>query len=160
MGVPTGQVAFTDRSGHKKNTAAFQDELNTYFVDCKFTKGWPEFGVAGNYRPLIAPFRFHFVSMDPVVIVGVAKEDPTDTNPDYLYTGQHTFIGTNYINDAFQAGTTFPYRPGAKVVWFSPAVDHDLHDIDLASRTARIALAGSEFLTISVDGSQLVTSRQ
>jgi len=158
---PQGEVAYASKTGGKKVELSFWQELDKYFGRCTFINQWPESnGAVDGVRQHLSPFDLCLVSMNPTVIVGVERQDPKASSLDSPATKKYVFLGSTFLVDFIEARTTLPYHPGAKVVWFSPDVDYDLHQFDLGAGTASFTIRKKEQITVTVDGSQLATSRK
>ena len=155
------QVGYSGKSGVKKSAASFRKELDEYFRNCTFIKQWPQDINAGPPWPRFSPFQLYFVSMDPTVVVGVEKPDPKMFQVVLPPMQEKVYgIDSTYLVDFIEARTTLPYHSGAKIVWFSPAVDHDLHQIDFTSRVASFTVGENEQIIVTADGAELRTSRK
>jgi hypothetical protein len=66
-------------------------------------------------------------------------------------------VGSAFLVDSIKVQTTLPYHSGAEVVWFSPAVDFNLHQILVRNGIA--TLGTKDQIIVKLDGEQLITSR-
>jgi hypothetical protein len=153
-------VAYANASGSKKSQRSFSQELNDYFRRAKFIKEWPEGGTVGTVRQHFSPLDLCLVSMDPTAIIGVQRKDPNVSSLHSPATKKYVFIGSPYLDHFIEVRTTLPYHSGARVVWFSPAVDDDLHDLDLRGGEGSFAIGKQARISVAVDGEQLTTSRK
>jgi hypothetical protein len=71
----------------------------------------------------------------------------------------YVFIGSKFLFYFIEVRTDLPYQNGARVVWFSPAKDYDLHQIDLGSGAVSFAIDKTAQITVAVDGAQPITTR-
>jgi hypothetical protein len=158
-----GQGAFDGKWGGKKNYDSIRRELDSYFWHCPFIEQWPVHGsVSGGYLVSIAqhvpPFDLCLVSINPTVIIGSERKD---SKVRALWPeGRAPYIGSSFIFGAIAVHTNVPYHPGAKVFWFSPAVDHDLHEFDLSSGSASFPISKRQQIAVVVEGLELKTSRK
>jgi hypothetical protein len=159
-GPQHGEVAYEDTSGVKRSEHSFRHELNDYFIQCAFIKKWPEGGTVGSTRQHHAPFDLCLVSMEPTVIVGVERRDPGVSSLDRPDITKYVWLGTPHLVNPIEVRTTLPYHKGARVVWFSPAEDHELHRLDLEPGKASFAIGKIVQISVAVDGARLVTSRK
>jgi hypothetical protein len=159
-GPRQGEVAYADASGSKKSQRSFSQELNDYFRRAKFIKEWREGGTVGSVRQHFSPFDLCLVSMDPTVIIGVQRKDPNVSSLDSPATKKYVFVRSPYLDHFIEVRTTLPYHSGAKVVWFSPAVDDDLHDLDLKEGKGSFTIDQQTQISVAADGAQLTTSRK
>ncbi len=163
LGAPNPQeeVAYACKSGGKKVNVSSWRELDSYFGKCTFIKQWPESnGTVNGVRQHLSPFDLCLVAMNPTVIVGAARQDTRVSSLDSPATKKYVFIGSTFLDGFIEVRTILPYHPGAKVVWFSPAVDYDLHQIDLGAGTASFTISKNEQITVTVEGAQLSTLRK
>jgi len=160
MPNPQGQVAFVGKSGIKKMGVSFWHELDQYFGRCKFIDQWPTHGTVNSIPSHEVPFDLCLVSMTPTVIVGVERQDPKVSSFWPLDKSRERFVGSTFLIDPIAVRTTIPYYPGARIIWFSPAVDYNLHEIDLKPGTASFMISKGEQIFLSVDGAQLKTVRK
>jgi hypothetical protein len=166
--------AYESKSGFKHDSGEFARELNEYFSKCTFINQWHKRGTIGstngtstpNYE---SPFDLYLVSMNPTVVVGVDKrariaavdkKARSDNPTDSLSTPKVGFVWSTYVCGPIDVATVLQYHPGAKVVWLSPAVDNDLHQVDVTSGTASFPIGNNEQITLSVDDTKLVTARK
>ena len=166
--------AYESKRGFKQDSGGFVRELNEYFSKCTFIKQWHKWGTIGgpngtstpNYE---SPFDLYLVSMNPTVVVGVdkkarvvgvGKKARSDNPTDSLSTPKVGFVWSRYVCGPIAVATVLQYRPRAKVVWLSPAVDYDLHQVDLTSGTASFPIGDNEQITVAVEGEKLATSRK
>jgi hypothetical protein len=157
---PQGEVAYEDKSGTKRNSVAFWQELDKYFSRCTFINQWSEHGTVDSVGNHNSPFDLYLVSMNPTVVVGVEKKDHNVSSMDSPYIKKYVFVGSTYLLDPVEVITTLPYHSGAKVVWFSPAVDYDLHQIDLGTGAASFLIDKKEQINVVLDEAQLTTLRK
>jgi hypothetical protein len=157
---PQGQMALAGKSGVKTRADSFYHELDAYFGECTFINQWPTHGTTDSIPSHEVPFDMCLVSMDPTVIVGAERQDPKVSSFWPMNKSPYPFIGSSSLVDEIAVRTTVPYHLGAKVFWFSPAVDHDLHQIDLTSGAASFTITKREQIAVIVDGAQLKTSRK
>ena len=157
---PQGRMALAGKSGAKESEFSFLHELDAYFGRCTFINQWPAHGTTDSYPTHQSPFDLCMVSMNPTVIMGIERQNPNVSSLGSADTWGPAFIGSSYLLEPIVIRTELPYHSGAKVVWFSPAVDYDLHQLDLASGTASFAIGKGEQIVVVVDGAQLTTSRK
>ena len=160
MPNPQGEMAFAGKSGVMTRDVSFWHELDEYFSKCRFIDQWPTHGTVNSISSHEPPFDLCLVSMNPTVIVGAERQNPKMSSFWALDKSEFAFIGSSFLIDPIAVRTTIPYHPGAKVIWFSPAVDYDLHQLDLSSATASFAIGKNEQIVVVVDGPQLTTSRK
>ena len=160
MPNPQGEMALVGKSGAKQSSISFWHELDEYFSKCSFIDQWPTHGTVGSIPSHRTPFDMCLVSMNPTVIVGVERQNPKVSAFWPLATSEYAFIGSTYLVDAIAVGTTLPYHPGAKVIWFSPAIDNNLHEIDVVSGTASLTIGKGGRISVAVDGAKLTTLRR
>jgi len=165
--TPEGQGAFDGKWGFKKNYDSIRRELDSYFWDCPFIEQWPVHGsVSAGYLVSIAqhvsPFDLCLVSINPTVIIGSERPNPKRSSFWPVNRSQYhsCYVSSTFICDEIAVGTNVPYHPGAKVFWFSPAVDHDLHEIDLSSGSASFPISKRQQIAVVVEGLELKTSRK
>ncbi len=130
---PQEEVAYESKSGVRRNRLEIYHELDEYCSKCTFINQWPKHGSVGSVANHESPFDLYLVSMNPTVVVGVENKARKATDSPYIKGG---IVGSQYLLAPIAVRTTLLYPPDAKVVWFSPAVDHDLHQIDLTTGTA------------------------
>ena len=153
-------MALAGKWGIKRSQISFYHELDAYFGKCTFINQWPT-GMSINSIPShLSPFDLCMVSMNPTVIMGVERQNPEVSSLGPIPTWGCAFISSTYLLLPIAIRTSLPYYSGAKVVWFSPAVDHDLHQIDLSSGTASITINRHEYIVVTVDGAELTTLRK
>ena len=160
MPNPQGEMALAGKSGVKTRDVSFWHELDEYFGKCRFIDQWPTHGTVDSIPSHELPFDLCLVSMNPTVIVGAERQNPKVSSFWPLDKSEFAFIGSTFLIDPIAVRTTIPYHSGAKVIWFSPAIGYDLHQLDLASGTASFAIGKSEQIVVVVDGAQLTTSRK
>ena len=157
---PQDRMALTGKSGAKTSEFSFHHELDAYFGRCTFVNGWPAHETVDSIPSHELPFDLCLVSMNPTVIVGAERQNTKVSSFWPLDKSGFAFIGSSFLIDPIAVRTTIPYHPGAKVIWFSPAVDYDLHQLDLTSGTGSFAIGRSEQIVVLVDRAQLTTSRK
>ena len=157
---PQGRMALVGRSGVKESEFSFHHELDDYFGRCSFIKRWPSHGTTDSYPTHQSPFDLCMVSMNPTVIMGVERQNPDVSSLGPVTSWRCAFVGSSYLLDEIAIRTELPYHPGAKMVWFSPAVDFDLHQIDLTSGAACFTIGKNEQIGVVIDGAQVMTSRK
>jgi hypothetical protein len=157
---PLTEVAYADKSGRKIDLHSFRHELDEYFEKCAFIRQWPKAGTVNGVTQHQPPFDLWLVSMDPTVIVGVEKPDPKKSTLGPTDPVAYRRVSSIALLSHIIAWTTLPYHRGAEVVWFSPSKDYDLHPIDLKSESARFAIRETEWITVTVVKSELVTRRE
>jgi hypothetical protein len=169
IGLPSPQVeaAFVGRWGGKKNYLSVWRELDRYFWSCPFIRQWPTRGLIGTTDGYtIAQHDLSFdlclVSINPTVVIGSEREDPKVSSfwPLTRTSYSYSFVRSTFLFEPIAVLTTVPYHQGAKVFWFSPAVDYDLHQIDLTSGAASFKIGKREQIAVIVDGVELKTSRK
>ena len=160
MPNPQGEMALAGQSGVKTKGVSFLHELDEYFGKCKFIDQWPTHGTVNSIPQHEVPFDLCLISMNPTVIVGAERQNPKASSFWPLNKSGFAFINSTFLIDPIAVRTTIPYHLGAKVIWFSPVVDHNLHQLDLTSGTASLAIGKNELVVVEVDGTQLVTSRK
>ena len=149
---PQDEMALEGKSGVKTRDVSFWHELDRYFGKCRFIDQWPTHGTVNSIPSHQIPFDLCLVSMNPTVIVGAERQDPKVSSFWPLDKSKFAFIGSTFLIDPIAVRTTIPWYQGAKVIWFSPAVDYDLHQLDLTSGTASFAIGKSEQIGVVVDG--------
>jgi hypothetical protein len=154
------KIAYADKSGRKIDTLSFLHELDEYFGKCTFIRQWPKAGTINGVTAHQPPFDLWLVSMDPTVIVGVQKPDPKKSALGPTDPVAYRQVHSTALPSPIVAWTTLPYHRGAEVVWFSPSTDYDLHPIDLKSGSVRFAISETEWITVAVVKSELVTRRE
>lgn len=162
IGVPNpqGEMALVGKSGAKQREVSFWHELDGYFAKCTFINQWPIHGTVNSIPSHELPFDLCLVSINPTVVVGAERQDPKVSAFWPLDKAGCSFIGSTFLIDEIAVRPSVPFHRGAKVIWFSPAVDHDLHQLDLTSGTASFAIGNGEEIVIAVDGPQLKTARK
>ena len=160
MPNPQGEMALVGKSGVKQRDVSFWHELDSYFAKCTFINQWPTHGSTDSIPTHELPFDLCLVSINPTVIVGAERQDPKVSSFWPLEKSPYSFIGSTFLVDEIAVRTTVPYHPGAKVFWFSPAVDYDLHQIDLTSGAASFTIGRGGQIAVVVDGAQLTTTRK
>ena len=153
------EVAYESSSGAKQSEGSFWRELDDYFSQCAFIENWPRRGSVNGVPQHESPFDLCLVSMEPTVIVGIDRQGSKVTARHPGLPG-FRFVGAKHLLGFIEVRTTLPYHDHANVVWFSPAVDHELHRLDLGGGKASFAVGKSTQLTVAVEGSGLVTSRE
>ena len=153
-------MALAAESGAKQTAFSFSHELDLYFGKCVFIKRWPAAGTTGSYPTYEPPFDLCMVSMNPTVVIGVERQNPKISSFGPVDTWGLASVGSSYLVDPIAIRTNLPYHSGAKVIWFSPAIDNDLHEINLAYGTASFAIGDGEQISVFVGGAQLMTSRR
>jgi hypothetical protein len=98
--------------------------------------------------------------MDPTVIVGVERRNPKVSALNSSATKKYVFVGSTHLLGFIEVRTTLPYFKGAKVVWFSPEEDHELHRVDLGAGTASFTVGKVTQITVAIEGPLLATSRE
>jgi hypothetical protein len=157
---PQGRMALAGKSGVMTSEFSFHHQLDAYFGMCRFIDQWPTHGTVDSIPSHELPFDLCLVSMNPTVIVGAERQNPKVSSFWPLDKSEFTSIGSTFLIDPIAVRPTIPFHPGAKVIWFSPAVDNDLHQLDLTSGTASFAIGKNEQIVVVVVGSQLTTSRK
>jgi hypothetical protein len=162
FGAPNaqGQMALAGKSGGKNSQVSFYHELDKYFAKCTFINQWPTHGFVNSIPSHQSPFDLCMVSMNPTVIMGVERKNPEVSSLGPVSTWGCAFIGSTFLRDPIAIRTSLPYHVGAKVIWFSPALDYDLHQLDLTSGVASFPISRSEQIAVTVDGAELKTSRR
>jgi len=160
MPNPQSEMALAAESEAKETAFSFSHELDLYFGKCVFIKRWPARGTTGAYPTYDPPFDLCMVSMNPMVIMGIERQNPKVSSFGPANTWGPAFISSSYLLEPIAIRTNLPYHSGAKVICFSPAIDNDLHEINLASGTASFAIGNGEQINVFVEGAQLMTSRK
>lgn len=162
LGAPTPQskMAFSAQSGAKQTEFSLLHELDNYFSKTKFIEQWPTHGTVNSIPSHETPFDLCLISINPTVIVGVQRKDPKISSFWPLDKSPYVFVASTYLVDPIAVRTTVPYYAGATVFWFSPAVDYNLHQIDLGSGAATFAIGNKQTISLNIDGTDLKTSRQ
>lgn len=132
-------------------------KLDRYFHNCKFIKQWPEDGIYASTQSYDSPYRLYLVSLHPMIIVGVKRTKPSAPWRDDII---RNCVVAYHIGGPIRVRTTFPYRLGSSVVWFSPRSDYILHRLSLKTGAAYFPIAGGGRITITVRQKQLVTERK
>ena len=160
MSNPQGEMALAGKSGVKKSEFSFYHELDAYFGKGTLINQWPAHGTIDSHPTHQSPFDLCMVSMNPTVIMGVERQNPEVSSLGPVPTWGCAFVGSSFLLDPIAIRTELPYHPGAKVVWFSPVIGYDLHQIDLTSGTASFTIDKNEQIAVVVDGARLTTSRK
>ena len=160
MPNPQGEMAFVGKSGFKQNSIEFWHELDKYFGKCTFLNQWPAHGTTDSIPTREIPFDLYLVSMNPTVIVGVERQNPELSALGSVDKWGCPIIGSTYLINYIAVRTNLPYRSGAKIIWFSPAIDLELHQLDLTLGSTSITIDKNEHITVASDGTQLTTLRK
>ena len=159
-GPRDGEVGYSNASGVKKSGISLSRELDDYFSRCSFINQWPAGGTVGLVRQHDSPFDLCLVSIDPTVIVGVERQDLKVRSFHSPARKGHVFTSSAHLLGFIEVRTTLPYHSGARVIWFSPGVDYDLHQLDPGAGTGTFAVGEQAQFSIVVDGEQLTTLRK
>jgi len=160
MSNPQGEMALAEKLGVKKSEFVLHDELDKYFSKCTFINQWPTHGTINSIPAHESPFDLCMVSINPMVIVGVKRQNPEVSSLGPMDTWGSAFIGSSYLLDEVAIRTQLPYYPSANIVWFSPDIDYDLHQVDVSSGTASFAIGKNEKIVAVVEGGHLTILRK
>jgi len=160
MSNPQDEIALAGKSGAKHSTFSFHADLDNYFGRCTFISQWPKHGTTDTFSTYEPPFDFYLVSINPIVVVGVERQNPQMSALGRMDTWDCESIWSSYLLNPIAIRTKAPYYRSANVVWFSPAVDGDLHHLDMTSSAASFKITKDDQITVVVDGAQLTTSRK
>lgn len=158
--APHGEMAFAGKSGFKKNGESLREDLDKYFCKCTFINEWPIVGESDSFQCHKSPFDLCLVSINPIVVVGVEKQDPNASALSPLIRSGCATVMPESLVGEIPISISIPYYPNAKIVWFSPAVDRELHSLDVASGTNSFKIRRNEQMIVTVEGGQLTTSRK
>jgi len=114
---------WADAKGRRVEAFKIIDSAMRYLEELGYFQRWPKTNAGfDNYIQRLAPFTFHLVSTQPIIIVMVPHDfgNANDGRSISEIVGRPPKQATNtkYMLNHIEYGTTFPYHTEA--LWFSP----------------------------------------
>lgn len=112
-------------SGKRRDVLQLSDSVDSYLKRLGCFDQWPESqSSVGNIRLRLAPFTFHIVAMEPMVVIMVPHDfgNPKSNRSTYDIVGHQPkqAFGCRYMLNYIEYGTTVPYH--RDILWFSPDI--------------------------------------
>lgn len=110
-------------SGDRRDVMSIADSIDSHLKKLGYFDRWPESGSSvGSYRQRLAPFTFHIVAIDPIVVLMVPHDfgDPKGNRSINDIVGSHPkqALGSRFMLNHIEYGTKLPYH--SEILWFSP----------------------------------------
>jgi hypothetical protein len=162
-GPERSEVAYRTSEGVMVSESSVVRELNDFFSQCAFLKQWTENGTveskAGSKTQHVQPFDLYLVSIEPIVVLGIERQNPKASGLDRPDLVPYVWLFSPYLASPIEVKTSLAYHKGAKIVWFAPNVDHELHRVDLQNGAASFTVSGKTHFKLAPQGARLAATR-
>lgn len=120
--LKTSDIRWGTERSYGKPLDKYNDLIVSYLKRKRLLQSWPETQSNHNgYQQRLAPFTFHIVAIEPVVVVMVPHDfGETHNRSTFDIVGFHPkqFLINQYMMNYFEYGTSVPFHENP--LWFSP----------------------------------------